>query len=479
MAHYQAVRPVWYPRGIAVHYVMNNQLYVRGWPSHYRDANTAAQREQRGKMRQVCLVLPYLKKLLAEGYTPQQKANGRCVGSYHVAVAKALREWFIATPTGPTFLPSAIQLTEATRPIPGGMAASRQQDRVALTLGAALPWTSPKLLLAARCSATHEWIAEVVPMDGATSLSLTLPRGWSAHRIELWTAFVGENQRARSRTIYSVLEGATAAPGSGPHGQTANRIVTPPLTPPPSSGKSRCERRAINVPNAPHCCACRFGLTDAYCMGAPHSELAKRYSAARKEQKPLATPNPNRAPLGPIHGAMGATVFATWKATPYIRSKPQTNTHSPSRRAITQRATLAKYAQLASQLLPMAKVGLRAEMPSGKVFTALMKRLFETRRDPSQLRLSAGTYHQVQSLKLTETLGETSLEWSSPAASADDWIHLCIVSADGTATASQRVPLSNGHATFHLPQGERAYFGYAFITNSDGKEVGPTTAAQR
>ena len=108
-----------------------------------------------------------------------------------------------------------------------------------------------------------------------------------------------------------------------------------------------------------------------------------------------------------------------------------------------------------------------------------MKRLFETRRDPSQLRLSAGTYHQVQSLKLTETLGETSLEWSSPAASADDWIHLCIVSADGTATASQRVPLSNGHATFHLPQGERAYFGYAFITSNDGKEVGPTAAAHR
>ena len=139
MAHYQAVRPVWYPRGIAVHYVMNNQLYVRGWPSRYRDANTTAQREQRGKMRQVCLVLPYLKKLLAEGYTPQQKANGRCVGSYHVAVAKALREWFIATPTGPTLPPSAIQLTEATRPIPGGMAATRQQERVALTLGAALP----------------------------------------------------------------------------------------------------------------------------------------------------------------------------------------------------------------------------------------------------------------------------------------------------------------------------------------------------
>ena len=186
-----------------MHYVMNNQLYVRGWPSHYRDANTAAQREQRGKMRQVCLVLPYLKKLLAEGYTPQQKANGRCVGSYHVAVAKALREWFITTPTGPTLPPSAIQLTEATRPIPGGMAATRQQERVELTLGAALPWTSPKLLLAARCSTTHEWIAEVVPVDGVTSLSLTLPRGWSAHRVELWTAFVGENQRARSSTIYS------------------------------------------------------------------------------------------------------------------------------------------------------------------------------------------------------------------------------------------------------------------------------------
>ena len=91
MAVYVPVRPRWNPRGEVVSYVSRGQLVARGWPKGYRDANTLEQQRQRRRMVQICNVLPYLKGVLAEGYAPSVKRNGRCVSGYHAAVGAALR----------------------------------------------------------------------------------------------------------------------------------------------------------------------------------------------------------------------------------------------------------------------------------------------------------------------------------------------------------------------------------------------------
>ena len=114
MAVYVPVRPRWNPRGVVVNYVSRGRLLVRGWPRGYRDANTAEQRRQRGKMARVCEMLPYLKSLLMEGYAPLVKRSGRRVSGYHVAVGAALREWFVPTPQGDELDCASIRLRRRT-----------------------------------------------------------------------------------------------------------------------------------------------------------------------------------------------------------------------------------------------------------------------------------------------------------------------------------------------------------------------------
>ena len=90
MAIYVPLRPRWNPRGEVVNYVSRGRLVARGWPKGYHDANTLGQRQQRGKMVQVCRALPYLKALLTEGYSAVVKRNGRCAAGMVCADAAGL-----------------------------------------------------------------------------------------------------------------------------------------------------------------------------------------------------------------------------------------------------------------------------------------------------------------------------------------------------------------------------------------------------
>lgn len=217
MAKYIAVRPRWNPRGVVINYAMRGQLYVRSWPSRYRDANTAQQRRQRGKMAQVCGALPHLKDLLAEGYRPRYKRNGRKIGSYHVAVSVALQEWFADTPRGPQLDLSRLQLTEGIMQPPRGLTITRAGGALRVEWDAPLKWRRPRLLLAAREGGSNEWVSRPMPVEkGVTSAHITLPPAWAGKAIETWVAFADSCGRARTKTHYAKL--APAASGTGATG---------------------------------------------------------------------------------------------------------------------------------------------------------------------------------------------------------------------------------------------------------------------
>ena len=204
MAVYIPIRPKWNPRGVVVNYVCHNQLCVRSWPRGYRDAKTAAQRQQRDKMAQVCNVLPHVKSLLSLGYSPLAKRNGRRVGGYQMAVSRALREWFTPTPQGDALDCARLQLTDGIRQLPQGLHAQRHGNKLHVSWGASLAWSKPRLLLAAREPKADQWLSVAIPLEGKnTAIEAQLPKAWKGKRIEIWIAFVGEGKGARTATYHA------------------------------------------------------------------------------------------------------------------------------------------------------------------------------------------------------------------------------------------------------------------------------------
>ena len=230
MAVYIPIRPRWNPRGVVVNYVFRGRLCVRGWPQGYHDASTPAQQRQRGKMAQACGVLPYLKALLMEGYTPIVKRNGRKVSSYHVAVGVALREWFVQTAQGFRFDPARIRLTDGVGPLPAGLAIGRSGGALCVSLRAPLPWGEKKLLLAVRCQKESQWVSGVLGLKaGEKRIEMELPEAGRGQGVEVWVAFVGNGGRSKTATRYAVLPaGATLGGGAATGG---NKIAPTPRPP--------------------------------------------------------------------------------------------------------------------------------------------------------------------------------------------------------------------------------------------------------
>lgn len=189
-----------------MNYVSRGQLCVRSWPRGYRDANTATQRRQRGRMAQVCNVLSYIKNLLAIGYSPRIKRNGRTVGSYHVAVSTALREWFAATPQGDALDCARLQLTDGMRPLPVGLRIERGSETLRIAWGMALQWNAAKLLLAVQEPIANQWISVPISLEkGAREVTVRLPAAWRGREVEVWIAFAGKGNRAKSKTHHEKI----------------------------------------------------------------------------------------------------------------------------------------------------------------------------------------------------------------------------------------------------------------------------------
>ena len=240
MAIYVPVRPRWNPRGEVVSYVSHGQLMARGWPKGYRDANTLEQQRQRGRMVQVCNVLPYLKGVLAEGFAPSVKRNGRCVSGYHAAVGAA-----------------RIRLTDGSRALPAGLTLARGRGVVRVAWGAGLPWGGRRLLLAMRQESLGQWVCVSVALgDGATEVAVRTLAAWEGREVEVWVAFVGENGRVRTLTHRAVLGAVGAVAGEG---------KAQPLPCPSLSRKGRAPRQG-GAPGPRSGDRCRFRLPRCRCL---------------------------------------------------------------------------------------------------------------------------------------------------------------------------------------------------------------------
>lgn len=257
MAVYVPVRPRWNPRGEVVSYVSRGQLVARGWPKGYRDANTLEQQRQRRRMVQICNVLPYLKGVLAEGYAPSVKRNGRCVSGYHAAVGAALRGWFARTPGGERFDYARIRLTDGSRALPAGLTLARGRGVVRVAWGAGLPWGGRRLLLAMRQESLGQWVSVSVALgDGATEVAVRTLAAWEGREVEVWVAFVGENGRVRTLTHRTVLGAVGAVAGEG---------KAQPLPCPSLSRKGRAPSRG-GAPGPRSGDRCRFRLPRCRCL---------------------------------------------------------------------------------------------------------------------------------------------------------------------------------------------------------------------
>ena len=261
MAIYVPLRPRWNPRGEVVNYVSRGRLVARGWPKGYHDANTLGQRQQRGKMVQVCRALPYLKALLAEGYSAVVKRNGRCVSGYHAAVGVALREWFARTPRGWQLDLARVRLTDGVRGLPEGLTATRISRGLRVAWEVPLPWDGSKVLVAVRQKHLDQWVSVVHHLSVSTvRVDLQLPTAWQGREVEVWVAFVGRGGRVKTSTLHAVVSAAVSSGGGqsvGRHG--VERVVCPSLA-----------RRGERVRSAARCTrsrgACKFGLPRLRCV---------------------------------------------------------------------------------------------------------------------------------------------------------------------------------------------------------------------
>lgn len=265
MAMYIPVRPHWNPRGEVVNYVSRGRLCARGWPTAYRDANTPKQREQRGKMAQACDVLPFIKSLLAEGYSAVHKRNGRRVGAYHTAVSVALREWFAATPEGPRLDTAKIRLTDGVSRLPAELTAAREGNKLEIAWRPTTRWRGAKLLVAVRRAKSQEWAcAKVAVADGSALASFALPPQWAKGTVEIWVAFVGNGDRVKTQTMHLALPpSATLTPPSPskPRGRTCENCLE--LARKGSrAAKSRRARYGRKMPSN----ACQFKLPGRCCI---------------------------------------------------------------------------------------------------------------------------------------------------------------------------------------------------------------------
>lgn len=273
MAVYIPIRPRWNPRGVVVNYVFRDRLCVRGWPKGYHDANTPAQQRQRGKMAQACGVLPYLKALLMEGYTPIVKRNGRKVSSYHVAVGVALREWVVQTAQGFRFDPTRIRLTDGVGQLPAGLAIGRSRGALCVSLGAPLPWGEKKLLLAVRCQKESQWVSGVLGLNaGEKRVEMELPESWRGQGVEVWVAFVGNGGRSKTATRHAVLPAGATLGG----GASVGSRGTAPSPRPPRGWKSGTQQewrsgRGEGLKAEGACGAIRFQAAPRHqCCGVYH-----------------------------------------------------------------------------------------------------------------------------------------------------------------------------------------------------------------
>ena len=273
MAVYIPIRPRWNPRGVVVNYVFRDRLCVRGWPKGYHDANTPAQQRQRGKMAQACGVLPYLKALLMEGYTPIVKRNGRKVSSYHVAVGVALREWVVQTAQGFRFDPTRIRLTDGVGQLPAGLAIGRSRGALCVSLGAPLPWGEKKLLLAVRCQKESQWVSGVLGLNaGEKRVEMELPEAWRGRGVEVWVAFVGNGGRSKTATRHAVLPAGATLGG----GASVGSRGTAPSPRPPRGWKSGTQQewrsgRGEGLKAEGACGAIRFQAAPRHqCCGVYH-----------------------------------------------------------------------------------------------------------------------------------------------------------------------------------------------------------------
>lgn len=157
-------------------------------------------------MAQVCRVLPHLKVLLAEGYTPQTRRNGRKVGSYHAAVATALKEWFEDSMHGPQLVTSRLRLTDGVAALPEGLAIARLKDTLRVSWRSALRWQGAKLLIAIHGPRGKECVCKVIPLAAsAMGATVRLPATWRKGTIEAWGAFVSNGGRIRTQTHHATL----------------------------------------------------------------------------------------------------------------------------------------------------------------------------------------------------------------------------------------------------------------------------------
>lgn len=214
-------------------------------------------------MAQVCDALPYLKGLLAEGYSPVVKRNGRRVGAYHAAVSAALREWFDATPGGLRLNAAKIRLTDGVRPLPAGLTAERTGSAVSISWRDGIGWRGAKLLFAAKFIGAKEWVSAPVALaNGAVGANIALPAHWASGRVEIWVAFVGDGGRVRSQTLYRALAPAAALPSPSPAKRGLYTSASMARLARKGPRASRTHR--VSTKKTPN--ACRFGLPGHFCV---------------------------------------------------------------------------------------------------------------------------------------------------------------------------------------------------------------------
>lgn len=208
MAHVLPTKPRYRPRGVVSLYVSRGQLVARGWRRPGPDPRTPRQLAQRNRFACASSFLKYFTTIVARGYHPGSKPNGRIVGAYQMALSRIVSGcttynkgvWRIDYPR--------VQLAEG-RPFPlRGLTVRRVFGRLVLRWRGAAPASVAALRVAAYCPSRWEgWRGYAALTKKRSEAAIGLPKGLGLKTLHVWVVALAADGTIRWASAYVVLAG--------------------------------------------------------------------------------------------------------------------------------------------------------------------------------------------------------------------------------------------------------------------------------
>lgn len=170
-----------------IQYVLSQRIIVRSRPSRVRNPRTRAQQANRGKMGVASRFLAGLQQFVSQGFAPQEQANGRRVGAYHVALGRLLAQGMVRRADAWAIDYSRVELAEGGSLQPYAISVSRNGRVLRIEWRRGLPPSTQGIHLAVHDAKKGvSTCIQVAKPKRSGVVEVVLPKWASSDPLHLW-----------------------------------------------------------------------------------------------------------------------------------------------------------------------------------------------------------------------------------------------------------------------------------------------------